>query len=106
MSRFLMIGLMMVAGIALLAIDKDASAATIFGTVYLNNQPYANKELTLNCGSGPLTSNTDARGSYRLNANHVGPCTLSSGTLTTEVILYQNPSRYDFDVSGSQLRRR
>jgi len=106
MARFLMIIVMIITAGVLLTMERDASAATIFGTIYQNNQPLLNKNLNFDCAKVAMPSKTDDRGNYRLSANHLGRCTLSIGAVSAVVIFYQDPTRYDFDFDGSQLRRR
>ena len=106
MARFLMISVTIMIAAALLTTERDASAATIFGTIYQNNQPLPNKNLNFDCAKVAMPSKTDDRGNYRLSVNHMGRCTLSIGAVSAVVIFYQDPTRYDFDFDGSQLRRR
>jgi hypothetical protein len=92
-----------IAGI-LLFLAIDVNAATIYGTIYRNNQPLQNTELQLDCLERPIR--TDMRGTYRVTIEHLGRCKLSIGNASGIVIFYQDPTRYDFDVDGTQLRRR
>ena len=93
------------ATLVLLILAGDARAETIFGTIYRNNQPLREADLSFNCGANP-TVKTDERGSYRVSANHSGPCRLTIGNAAGLVVFYPQPTRYDFDVVGSQLNRR
>ena len=88
----------------LLSLVVDVNAATIYGTIYTNKQPLRDTELKLDCLQGSVK--TDSRGTYRVTTNHTGRCTLSVGNASGIVIFYQDPTRYDFDVDGTQLRRR
>lgn len=88
----------------LLSLAVDVNAATIYGTIYRNNQPLQNIELKLDCLEGSVK--TDSRGTYRVTTNHMGRCKLSIGNASGVVIFYQDPTRYDFDVDETQLRRR
>jgi hypothetical protein len=95
---------LLIAGI-LLFLPVSVSAATIYGTIYSNNQPLPNAELRFDCWNGAPVK-TDERGSYRVSVSHIGRCNLSIGNATGLVIFYQEPTRYDFDFLGNQLRRR
>jgi hypothetical protein len=88
----------------LLSLAIDVNAATIYGTIYTNNQPLRDAELKLDCSE--VSVKTDSRGTYRVTTNHIGRCKLSVGNASSVVIFYQDPTRYDFDVAGTQLRRR
>ena len=90
---------------ALLTLVGDVSAATIYGTIYRNNQPLRNIELRFDCWRGtPIR--TDDRGTYRLTTNHMGQCNLVINDASGVVIFYPDPTLYDFDIDGRQLRRR
>jgi len=90
----------------LLYIPSEVAAATIYGTIHQNNQPLRNTEVILDCGKGPVPAKTDDRGTYRLTSNHTGRCNLRVGTANGEVVLYQDPTRYDFEIisTGGQAR--
>lgn len=103
MARFLM--LTVVFAIALLTLAADVSAATIYGTIFRNNQPVQNAQLTFDCWRGNVV-NTDARGSYRVSINFTGRCTMALGNVTALVVFYPEPTRFDFDLVGDQLKRR
>lgn len=105
MARSLTMSVVIVIAGALLTLAIDVGAATIYGTIYRNNQPVQNTELRFDCWNGPKPV-TDNRGNYRLSVNHMGRCTLWIGTASGVVIFYQDPTRYDFEIDGQQLRRR
>jgi hypothetical protein len=86
-----------------LIITRDSAAATIFGTIQENRQPIPNgTPVVLNCGGNEVARTvTDPRGSYRLTTNRTGPCSLQVRGLNAEVILYQDPTSYDFEILGS-----
>ena len=91
MARFLIISVMIIIVGALLTMEREASAATIFGTIYRNNQPLPSADLRLDCGKVVVPSKTDDRGSYRLSANYMGRCTLSIGVPSSVVIFCPRP---------------
>lgn len=100
-------GTVMAAAVAVLALSREADAATIFGAIHQGNRPVVNAPVALVCrGTEAARTTTDARGGYRLTANETGRCTLEVRGGSTEVILYQDPTRYDFDLvgAGGQLR--
>lgn len=105
MNRFQMMSVVFLIAGTLLVLAGDVHAATIYGTIYRNNQPVRNTELRFDCWRGPPVR-TDDRGSYRLTANHMGQCNLVINDASGVVIFYQDPTRFDFDVDGRQLRRR
>ena len=90
-----------------LLIAGEALAATIYGTIKQNNQPVKNNTpLVLSCGGSQAASTTtDERGNYRLTANRTGRCDLKVGEANNmsvgEVILFQDPTRYDFEVPSA-----
>jgi hypothetical protein len=85
-----------------LFVPAEAAAATIYGMISQGNQPVANTPVVLVCGgSEAAKAATDARGTYRLTTSKTGRCTLKIGAGSTDVILYQDPTRYDFEVTGA-----
>ena len=105
MARSLTMSVVIVIAGALLTLAIDVGAATIYGSIYQNNQPVRNAEIRFDCWRGTPVR-TDDRGSYRLTANHMGPCNFFINDAAGVVIFYQDPTRYDFDINGKQLRRR
>ena len=100
-------GTVMAATVAVLALSREADAATIFGAIHQGGQPVANAPVALVCrGAEAARTTTDARGAYRLTANQTGRCTIEVRGGSTEVSLYQDPTRYDFNLvgAGGQLR--
>ena len=84
-----------------LVVSGEAAAATIYGTIRQGSQPVTNAPVVLSCGgSEAATTNTDARGAYRLTTGRTGRCNLQIRGASTEVILYQDPIRYDFEIVG------
>jgi hypothetical protein len=83
-----------------------ADAATIFGTLYRNNQPLRSTKVILSCGKNNADTMTDDRGTYRLTITYVGRCNLRVDNASGDVILYRDPTRYDFEVTQSSLKRR
>ncbi|HEY2987456.1 MAG TPA: hypothetical protein VGL11_07005 [Candidatus Binatia bacterium] len=85
-----------------LFIPAGVAAATIYGTISQGNQPVANAPVVLVCGgSEAAKATTDARGTYRLTTGKTGRCNLKIGVGSTDVILYQDPTRYDFEITGA-----
>jgi hypothetical protein len=90
-----------------LAISAEADAASIYGIIQQGNQPVRNTPVILICdGTEAARATTDDRGRYRLTASRTGGCSLRVGRASGEVILYQDPTRYNFDTVGTQLIRR
>ena len=84
-----------------LAVSGEAVAATIYGTIRQGNQPVANTPVVLICGGNKAAeTNTDGRGAYRLTTGRTGRCELQIHGASSEVILYQDPIRYDFEIVG------
>jgi hypothetical protein len=85
-----------------------AAAGTIFGTIVQGGAPVVSAQLTLVCPGGSTNAATDNTGSYRFT---VAPatCTLTyqggGVTAASQVIVYDDPARYDFRVEGGQLVR-
>jgi len=100
MARWAMTVKVAVAASALV-LCGEAAAATIYGTIQQGNQPVASTPVVLTCGGNEAArTNTDARGAYRLTTGLTGRCNLQIRGASTEVILYQDPIRYDFEIVG------
>ena len=83
-----------------LGIAAPALAATIYGTLQQNNQPLQNVEVRLACGGGDAPpTRTDQRGTYRLTVNRTGRCTLEVEGASAPVALYDDPTRYNFELT-------
>lgn len=98
------------AAAALLGVQA-ATAATIYGALSEGGQPVAGATLELNCGAdGPAAARTDARGAYRFTVSRTGKCELRAAGGAAPVIVYNEPTRYDFEVrragGGTTLVRR
>ena len=83
-----------------------AAAATIYGIIQASNQPVANAPVSVACPGAEAKTTTDARGTYRLTVARTGRCTLEVRGAASPVILYEEPTRYDFEVAGARLMRR
>lgn len=92
---------------AALLVPGEAAAATIYGMIQQGNQPVRNTPVVLNCGGAEAgRTTTDDRGNYRITTPRTGSCNLQVGGASGEVTLYQDPTRYNFDVVGKGLNRR
>lgn len=96
---------------AWLAAAGPAAAATIYGSLTQGGQPLANAALELRCGNErPLPGTTDTRGSYRFTVGATGNCELLVQGALARVVVYPEPTRYDFDLrkgkEGLELARR
>ena len=90
-----------------LAVTAEAAAATIYGFIQQDNRPVANGQLVLKCGGTEAArAVTDDRGNYRMSAARTGRCSLHLGNASGEVVLYAEPTRYDFEIRGPVLYRR
>ncbi len=90
-----------------LAISVEAAAATIYGFIRENNQPVKTKEVVLNCGGTEAArALTDDRGNYRITTAHTGRCLLVVGGASGDVVLYTEPTQYNFEIIKTQLIRR
>lgn len=105
MSGFRKINVLVVITCVFLGLIREVDAATIYGTIFRNNQPVQNAQLTFDCWRGNVV-NTDIRGGYRVSINFTGRCTMTLGKATGLVIFYPEPTRFDFDLVGDQLKRR
>lgn len=85
---------------ALAPCTGHALAATIYGTLTSGGQPLA-AELTLQCGDRSLPGRSDARGAYRFTVERTGSCELRVAGATTPVVVYNEPTRYDYDLRRS-----
>lgn len=92
---------------AALLVSGEAAAATIYGMIQQGNQPIRNTPVVLICGGAEVArSTTDDRGNYRITTPRTGSCNLQVGGASGEVTLYQDPTRYNFEISGARLIRR
>jgi len=90
-----------------LAVAAPAAAATIFGFIQERNQPVTRREVVLNCrGAEAGRDVTDERGNYRISSPHTGRCTLVVDRASGDVVLYAEPTRYNFEIIGERLMRR
>src|SRR5262245_5236698 len=81
-----------------LAFPTQVGAATIYGTLQEGGQPLANLKVDLQCQGGRDSRQTDARGTYRFTVGWIGRCELSARGGSSTVILYNEPTRYDFEL--------
>jgi hypothetical protein len=85
----------------------EADAATIYGTIREGGQPLPNVGVELTCGGpGIPPQQTDARGTYRFIVGRTGRCELRVQGATAPVTLYDDPTRYDFEMRQEGGRRR
>ncbi len=85
--------------LCLVLLTPGSWAGQIFGTIRENNQPFANKDILVQCGvGGQFAAKTDAAGSYRVNIAAEGQCDFLLGHYKAKIVSYQTPTRYDFDV--------
>jgi hypothetical protein len=92
-----------------LGMSAEAAAATIYGFIHENNQPVARTEVVLKCGAGEAgKAITDERGNYRITAARTGRCDLVVGgnRASGGLVLYTEPTQYNFDIVGGRLLRR
>lgn len=92
-----------------LGISAEAAAATIYGFIHENNQPVVRKEVALKCGDVEAgKAITDERGNYRITATRTGRCDLvvDRDRASGGVVLYTEPTQYNFDIIGGRLIRR
>ena len=93
--------------ICALAVSAEAAAATIYGFIQENNQPVKTTEVVLNCGGAEAArAVTDHRGNYRITTGRTGRCILVVGGASGEVVLYNEPTQYNFEIIRGQLIRR
>lgn len=89
-----------------LTVPAPGEAATIYGTIRQGGKPVANADVELACARGRDSRRTDARGAYRFTINQAGRCVLRVLGASSPVILYEDPTRYDFDVRQEGGRSR
>src|SRR5262245_20264999 len=90
-----------------LAISAEARAATIYGVIQQENRPVANVQVVLRCGdTEAVRAVTDDRGNYRLMTERTGSCKLHVSGASGDVVLWAEPTRYDFEIRGNLLIRR
>jgi len=89
-----------------LVLAAPASAATIYGIILEGGRPAGNAPVTLSCSGAQTRANTDDRGTYRLTLARSGRCSLSVRGVSAPVILYEDPTRYDFEIGGAAGQQR
>jgi hypothetical protein len=89
-----------------LAEAGQATAATIYGIIQASNKPVANTPVSVACAGTEGRATTDERGTYRITVERTGRCTLQVHGATTQVILYEEPTRYDFELVGAGAQAR
>lgn len=93
-----------------LAVPGYLEAATIYGMIHEGGRPLANTGIELSCGGRRETGQTDDRGAYRFTVRQTGRCELRAQGSSVPVILYDQPTRYDFEIrredGRTQLIRR
>lgn len=87
-----------------LALPSAAGAATIYGALQEGGQPVADLRVDLQCEGGRDSKQTDARGTYRFTVPWTGRCELKARGGSSTVILYNEPTRYDFEIRQVQGR--
>lgn len=81
------------------ALAGPVAAATIYGSLSENQQPAANRSVSLVCpGQPPVPGSTDTRGSYRFTVHATGRCMVRVGSAEAPVILSVNPAQYNFEL--------
>jgi hypothetical protein len=91
-------------------------AGQIYGTIVSEGQAVKGASIEIKCGQeAPVTGSTGADGSYRINVEQQGQCTLSlpsyEGRPTAVVFSGPNPALYNFELTKLadgkyELRRR
>src|SRR5262249_43434470 len=77
-------------------------AGQIYGSINSGGRAVANTPIEINCGGVVTSGGTVSDGSYRVNVQAQGQCTLTlsaySGRPSAVVFSYPNPSHYDFEL--------
>jgi hypothetical protein len=97
MTRWMVLAMAATLGLAL-ALPAEAGAATIYGTMQEAGRPIADLKVDLQCDGGRDSKQTDARGTYRFTVSWTGRCELRARGGSSPVILYNEPTRYDFEI--------
>ncbi len=97
MTRWATVTTAMALGLAL-AIPGYVAAATIYGMIQQGGRPLADTGVELSCDGKRESRQTDARGAYRFTVSQTGRCQLHVQGASAPVIVYDDPTRYDFEV--------
>ena len=83
-------------------------AGQIYGSITSSGKGVANAQIEITCAGATTNGATAGDGSYRINVPQQGQCklTLLPSGASAVVFSYPNPSQYDFQLVGNQLRRR
>ena len=93
-------------GLGLALAVGDVEAATIYGTIRQGGRPLPAVEVELVCDGRRAAGQTDSRGTYRFTVSRTGRCQLGVQGASAPVILYDEPTRYDFEVRREGGRQR
>ena len=82
-----------------------------YGSIRDGGRPVAERTpVTIKCGTAPYKGTVDRFGSYKIAVRTTGRCELQVNNLQAEVISYDGPVRYDFEIvrtgGGARLERR
>jgi hypothetical protein len=84
-------------GLALI-VPSQVGAATIYGTMQEGGKPLGDLRVDLQCEGERDSKQTDARGTYRFTVSWIGRFELRARGGSSPVVLYNEPTRYDFEI--------
>jgi len=94
-------------GLALLS-PAVLFAGQIYGSLTSAGRPVARAAIEIKCGENVTQGTTASDGSYRINVQQSGQCTLSlpgyTGRPSAVVFSSPNPSQFDFELIGPDAK--
>ena len=92
----------------LILLSLPAFAGQISGTIRSGNAALAGARVVIECGGASGTGNTDGSGRYNIYVSATGSCSLMlpDHGASTRVFSSSQPTRHDFVLNGSVLKKR
>lgn len=90
---------------ALILFSTTVAAGQISGTIRNANGPLVGIKVSINCNGKTSSGTTDDSGRYNIYVAATGPCTLTTGAASAQVFSSHQPTRHNFILLGSSLKR-
>lgn len=93
----------------LMLLPLQALAGQISGTIRSGNAALSGAKVEIKCGAASGSGTTDGSGRYNIFVSAKGPCSLTlpdHGGASARVFSSSQPTRHDFVLNGTVLRKR
>jgi hypothetical protein len=91
---------------ALVLVSTPLFAGQISGTIRTTNGPLTNANVTITCGGKSGSGVTDDSGRYSIYVAATGSCTLKVNNASAKVFSSKQPTRHNFELSGTTLQKK